>query len=67
MRLLRDICSPTIYTLLERKWGVAGIPIYCLDWFMILHELVHVFPTSVLYHKLIRVVSRNLRYTSFSF
>ena len=26
-----------------RKWRIAGIPRYCMDWFVILHELVHAF------------------------
>ena len=42
----------------EMKY-IAGIPRYCTDWFMTLHELVHAFLIFVLYHELIRVVSRN--------
>ena len=45
----------------EMKY-IAGIPRYCTDWFMTLHELVHAFLIFVLYHELIRVVSRNPRY-----
>ena len=43
---------------LKRKSGVAGIPRYCTDWFMILQEQVHAFPIFMLYHELIRAVSR---------
>ena len=54
-------------TLLERKRSVAGIPRYCTDWLMILHEVVHVFPIFVLYHELIRLVTRNPCHTLLSF
>ena len=53
------------YSLLQRKWSVAGILRYCTDWFMILHELVHAFPMFVKYHELILVVSRNPCHTTF--
>ena len=59
-----------IFSMLERKWSVVGIPRYYTKWFVILHKLVHAFQIFIYCStesRTIFLLSRNLRYTAFSF
>ena len=56
------------YTLLQKKFNVAGIPRYYMKYFVILHENREKNTNYfVEYHELFRVFSRKPRYTSFPF
>ena len=39
--------ATTVHTVRKEIKCIEGIPRYCTDWFMILYELVHVFPIFV--------------------